>query len=158
MSDERRIEHRSRFCFEGFSVFAGALNEVKIRDVTANGVGLLSVNALKRGGQGVLFARLPSSSEMEQVPIKVCWCLENEGTAGDSYQFRVGLKILENSGDSKSADQEVPLISLDGPEAQPDGSTIQVSRHEIRLERIQICTKREVCRVGPDGRGKKCDE
>ncbi len=92
---DRRAEHRMRFNFEGFAVFGGALNEVKIRDVTSTGVGLSSVANIKPGLRGVLFARLPSSCEMEQVPIKVSWCIARPQSSADPYQFLVGVNILK---------------------------------------------------------------
>ncbi len=37
---------------------------------------------------------MPSSCEMEQVPIQVYWCVARPQPSADPYQFLVGLKIL----------------------------------------------------------------
>lgn len=159
MMKERRSECRMRFNFEGFSVFEGVLNEVKIRDVTSMGIGLFSVNILKRGLHGLLFARLPSLNGMEQVPISVCWCVENPKGAGGPYQFRVGLKILNKSASQKVADQIGPIPAGSDDDASPEGFRRQTPRNSIKLKRIQIGGKRIFCDAGSvDDRKKVMNE
>jgi len=93
--ENRRKEERTLVQTDGFFVHDSVLWEVKLRDLSSEGVGAYCNRRLSSNDLGVLFTKLPSESEQRDLPAQVLWCIKDPHPHDPHYAYRLGLRLLQ---------------------------------------------------------------
>ncbi len=92
--EDRRKEERTLVQTDGFFVHNSVLWEIKLRDVSTDGVGAYCNRRMSNDDLGVLFTKLPSEAEQKDLPARVLWCIDEPYPHDGYYAYRLGLKLL----------------------------------------------------------------